>query len=243
MGGVSVTELDPQQDGLRNSNVLHNDSILLLSRLAMSDTTGPANSYEQVRLDIIASNDAKLVELGLKQAVESLADSQSQEQQPPRKKRAVRSAVPSERTLRSANAPSLPAAMPPKNAAPSSPSPSTSAGTPAAQSPATPKAEGWTPVLSRIGMTRGRAGAIKRSLREISVSPGQLQRGEVTAEALVSHGQVQFGRAVKLVNTLRPPAAEAAPAPSMVTPATALAPAPAKAGAPSSAAGRWPAQH
>ncbi len=229
----------PNKMGSEISNVLHNDSILLLSRLAMSDTTGPANSYEQARLDIIASNDAKLVEIATggrvtcRFAITRAAASPEEACRPP--------AVPSERTLRSANAPSLPAAMPPKNAAPSSPSPSTSAGTPAAQSPATPKAEGWTPVLSRIGMTPDKAVAIKRSLREISVSPGQLQRGEVTAEALVSHGQVQFGRAVKLVNTLRPPAAEAAPAPSMVTPAT--APAPAKAGAPSSAAGRWPAQH
>ena len=90
-------------------------------------------------------------------------------------------------------------------------------------------------------MTPGRAGATKRSLREISVSPGQLKRGEVTAEALVSHGQVPYCRAQKLVNALRPPAAEAAPAPSMVTPVTAMAPA--KAGAPSSAAGRWPARH
>ena len=70
-------------------------SILLPSRLAMSDTTGTANSYEQARLDIIASNDAKLAELGLKQAVDSLADSQPQEQQPPQKKRAVRPVAPS----------------------------------------------------------------------------------------------------------------------------------------------------
>lgn len=52
----------------------------LPSRLATSETTGPVNSYQQARLDRIASNQATLAALELKQAVISLAESQPQKQ-------------------------------------------------------------------------------------------------------------------------------------------------------------------
>ena len=156
----------------------------------LSDISGQVNSYEQIRLDNIKRNGAKIAAAKLEQAVDSLASSK-QKQQPPRKKRAIRAAVPSARTLRSADATSQPATMPPKNAAPNSPSASSSnAGTPPPPSPATPKAESWTPFLVRAGLTPGRAGVTKRNLREISVSPEQLKSGRMTTEALVTYGRV-----------------------------------------------------
>lgn len=93
---------------------------------------------------------------------------------------------------------SSPSASPPNN--------------PAAQSPVTPKAAAWTPILTRAGLTPIRAAATKRTLLEMEVSPGQLERGEVTDEALVSYGKLPLGRAVRLVKSLAAASTEATPA-------------------------------